>query len=37
MQRDQKACGSGIYTIGSGGGGDDDYDDDVGENGGKVL
>jgi len=40
MQRDQEACGSGIYTIGSGGGGggDDDYDDDdVGENGGKVL
>jgi hypothetical protein len=33
MQRDQEEYGSGIYTIGIGGG----DDDDVGENGGKVL
>jgi hypothetical protein len=39
MQTDQEECGSGIYTIESGGGDDDDggCDDDVGENGGRML
>jgi hypothetical protein len=32
MQKDQEECGSGIYTIE---GGDDD--DDVGENGDRML